>query len=147
VLAVISARWHREDNLLLSLSNNSAHDTLRWKWPNNKKILYSVWFQWNTPIYIAGNGLVFHSDSSWKVVAELPNYRTVRVRGSAWNNIFVVGVLGFISHYNGSNWHIYNISFDNGEFIGLDVKNDIVVAAGVFNNRGLILTGKKRSEK
>jgi hypothetical protein len=69
-----------------------------------------------------------------------------RVRGSARNNIFVVGHVGTIGHFNGSTWHKYDQFFTlNQAFILQSVAcNDrLVVAVGSIRSRAIAIIGSR----
>ena len=63
-----------------------------------------------------------------------------RIRGSAGNNIFVVGDRVKLKHFNGLTWHHFS-EFDylTPVMRRLDVRENIIVAAGY----GTIITGRR----
>jgi len=141
ILCPVSARFQYEEFRLLAITDTGIVDTLCW---SLDKVLMSVWFDQSTPIFVAGSGLFMYKDKSWNEIPDVPMYRTLRVRGSSWNNVFVTGVFGLLLHYNGSTWQEYpELAFENGELNGLSVTDNLIVATGQIGNRGIIITGKK----
>jgi hypothetical protein len=141
ILCPVSDRSHRGEYRLLTISNSTVRDTLNW---DLERRILSVWFNHNSPVYECGSGLRVYKDNSWNEI-DIPSYITLRVRGSAWNNIFVVGVFGLVMHYNGSTWHEYpELAFENGELKGLFVTENLVVATGQTGSKGIIITGKRK---
>lgn len=140
VLATVSDRAHEGEYRLLSLSSNSAKDTLNW---TLQRRLFGVWFHKDSPVYVCGSGVRIWKDNQWEEIS-LPNYFSTRVRGSASNNIFVVGAFGLFAHYNGSTWHVYDELFlPNGSLEGLAVRDDVVVAVGYVDNHDVLIMGRR----
>ncbi len=139
ILCPVSSRSHVGEYRLLSISENVVSDKLNWIL--ERRIL-SVWFDNNSPVYECGSGLRMYQNNSWKDI-ESPSYITLRVRGSSWNNVFVAGVFGLVMHYNGSTWKDYpDLAFENGELNGLAVTDNLIVATGQIENKGIIVFGK-----
>jgi hypothetical protein len=140
VLAVVSDEYHLGDMRILSVHPNGVRDTLNWNF--NRRVM-SVWFKDHTGIYVCGSGVRVYQHGKWKLL-DLTNNFTLRVRGSAPNNIFIVGAYGSVLHYNGYSWHTYpELILSNGKLLGLAVTDNLVVAVGYTDYRGFILTGKK----
>ncbi len=111
--------------------------------------LKSVWFVPDKSIFVAGDGL-FHKrnldEPLWKNINQgHPNFYRESVRGNGLNDIFVGGHFGLFSHFNGVSWHHYNatqLPQFYGLYTSLAVKEDHVVAVGVFNaGLGIIVRG------
>jgi hypothetical protein len=140
ILAVVSDEYHLGDMRILSVHPNRVRDTLNW---NFDRRVMSVWFMNHGGIYVCGSGVRVYHHGKWKLL-DLTNYFTLRVRGSAANNIFVVGAFGLVLHYNGYSWHTYpELILSNGKLLGLAVTDNLVVAVGYTDYRGFILTGKR----
>ncbi|MBD3224530.1 MAG: hypothetical protein GF313_07360 [Caldithrix sp.] len=150
VLATVSTDWWAisEDYKVISIHEDHVSDTLKWKWPEDRPLM-SIWFEKNTPVYVAGGGVVSYEDSAWSVIEEVPAYGMYKIRGSDWNNIFAVGAFGMIAHYNGSNWHYYDqLLYEEGSLKSVAVTKDIVVAVGVvgsYRPKGIIITGSPKN--
>ena len=119
---------------------------MQWKWPNEKPLM-SIWFDHDTPVYVAGNGVAVFQDSAWINVDTVPNYGMYKIRGSGWNNIFAVGHFGIIVHYNGASWHVYEELLFDGSLKSVAVTEKKVVAVGRIGSilpYGVIITGNKQ---
>lgn len=100
-------------------------------------------------IFVAGDGLFRNrnlDESLWENIGQgHPNFYRESVRGNGLNDIFVVGHFGLVSHFNGVSWYHYNatqLPQFNGLYTSLAVKEDHVVAVGVFNaGLGIIVRG------
>ncbi len=141
VLVVVSNRSHEGEYRLLSLNPSFVHDTLNW---TLQRRLFGVWFLKDSPVYVCGSGLRVWTEDKWTEIP-LPNYFSTRIRGSAPNNIFVVGAFGLFAHYNGSTWHVYDELFlPNGSLEGLAVSENIVVAVGYVDNHDVLIMGWRK---
>lgn len=104
----------------------------------------SVWTSQSNVFYVTAFNRVYRvtalNDRQYRVSLMLENENGIyRIRGSAGNNIFVVGDRVKLKHFNGVNWRHFSefdalISMDC-----LDVKEDIIVAADL----GIIITGRR----
>ncbi len=140
ILAAVGDRYSLGDYGILKFEGLSAKDTLAEGLPVNTT-LHTVWFSRDSPIYIGGgHGVFYHSGSQW-VEVDLPQYFPTRIRGNAANDVFVCGAFGLFAHYNGSSWRVYQ-GF-SGSLEGLAVKDDVVVAVGTVNSRGLVIIGRR----
>lgn len=100
-------------------------------WPRINE-LYSVWFERPDKIFVAGGG-VYTYDGKGNYSERfkgIPTTLLSHIRGNAENDIYISGHFGLLMHYNGSTWKGYT-EFDEADHLpGLDVKNDLIVAAG-----------------
>ena len=113
VLTVASNILHRGEYRLLSISGNTAHDTLNWTF--NDYWLKSVWFKSKySPVYVAGGGIKEYKRGVWKE-QKVTNDFIESIRGSDVNNIIAVGDNGFIGHFNGVRWHAYKDFYDEAD--------------------------------
>ena len=144
VLAAVSSRYHSGQIRLLSIKSGSATDTLE---TNLNRVINGVWFGQNTPLYVVGDGLRMHTEQGWQKI-NIPPYFSTRIRGTAVNNIFVVGAFGLVVHYNGNTWRSYpELMMNNGSLEGLDMKTNIVAAVGEntignYRDAAVIIIGK-----
>ncbi|MBD3225874.1 MAG: hypothetical protein GF313_14190 [Caldithrix sp.] len=103
--------------------------------------LHSVWFKTLNKIYLCGAGIFYRTNPEvkWSEVDNHPLIFTYRIRGSEHNNIWTVGALGFIVHYNGKTWkQISNARISGRHYYGLDVKNHLAVAVGYDQGNAII---------
>jgi hypothetical protein len=110
----------------------------------------SLWFLPGQIYYITGNGVFTKqklSEPDWLLDATHPLFYKDAIRGSDWNNVFIVGSFGLVSHYNGSTWRHYagsELPSLNGLWNSVCVKNNCVVAVGeLVGNQGIILRGRR----
>ena len=135
VLCVASNILHQGEYRLLAISGGNAHDTLNWTYNDWLK---GVWFKNQySPIYICGSGVKKYKNNIWSEL-NLPNYFTEAIRGSDYNNIFVVGDFGIAAHYNGVSWQTLNELSGIGKFLGVSIKEDIVVLCGYNTSGGIV---------
>jgi len=140
ILCTVSDRHQEGEYRLLSISGNTVRDTLNWPY---QRRLYGVWFDKYTPVYIVGSGVYKYQNNEWENIP-LPNFFTTRVRGTAVNNLFVVGAFGMVSHFNGAKWFTYSqLSLSLGSYEGLAVKDNLMVATGLDHHQGIILMGRR----
>lgn len=110
-----------------------------------QKSAHSVWFGDDTPIYVCGGGVHAYKDVRWQEIPGLSYYYTNRIRGNHQNDIFVAGEFGFVAHYNGIDWKIYDEpKLTTGKYHGLAVKDDLVVAVGWSGPYAVMCIGKRK---
>lgn len=136
-----------QDRRLISLNGTAARFL-----PDSglSNFLYDIWFVPGTPYYIVGAGIHWKAslvDPVWQRYpsGEVTSYMSSRIRGSASNDIFVVGSFCEIVHYNGSTWHNYQdeLALLNGVLGGVDVKGNRVIAVGSLGQEALIAVGRR----
>ena len=73
-----------------------------------------------------------------------------RIRGSAENNVAVVGDFGMIWHYNQTDWKLLNETNLDQPFYSVAVSTTMIVAVGsdytIFPSQALIYLGKRNSD-
>ncbi len=113
-------------------------------------ILTGLWFSPGEKYYVVGDGLYdkgdFTSSTPWSLLNEgLTNYYTEAVRGSAANDVFVVGHFGTVLHYNGSTWHNYQneIVLPSPVFHSVAIKGDLMIAVGEKGGNAVVLVGRR----
>lgn len=111
----------------------------------------SVWFQPNKVFYVTGNGVYKKDkidDPVWKVNHEgHPLLYKYRIRGNAWNDVFIAGSGGLLSHYNGATWKHYTgmeLPRAYSLYNGLAIKGNLVVAVGWFGEKAAVVRGVRR---
>ena len=107
-----------------------------------------TWFDPGKTFYVVGDGVFNKKDLAqlrWSLDETHPLLYKMAIRGNAWNDVFIVGSYGLVSHYNGSTWKHYTGSeLPNlaGTYYRVAVKGSIVVAVGdLANGRAIVLTG------
>ena len=108
--------------------------------------LYSTWFIPGRVYYVAGAGEYRKNkltDPQWVRVDTTNAFYSLRIRGSAINNVFKVGGYFNVGHYNGLTWKKLNLNIPySGNFYGLDVKDGIVAFAGETGGPPVFCVGK-----
>jgi hypothetical protein len=139
VLTIGSNLQYETNPHIISLTSNSARDTLGWIM---KGIPYSAWFSSPSNFYIAGAG-VWQYEQSWKKIDSAS--LVLRIRGTSNNNIVAFGVgntASFLVHYNGSTWKEYpEVRIPWGFARGLAVRNNMVMAVGFANYVPFVIRG------
>ena len=145
VLGVASNILHQGEYRLLSISGGNASDTLNWPYTDWLK---EVWFKNQySPVYICGSGVKIYKNNTWSEI-NIPNYFTEAIRGSDYNNIFVVGDFGTAAHFNGASWQTISELSSVGKFLGVSTKGNTVVICGYSSSGGavgsaVVVVGKK----
>ena len=103
---------------------------------------------WSSPsatLYSCGKGVHRWTGSGWEILFDHPNILS-RIAGTSDSNIFVVGHLGTVLHFNGRDWYQYGQFADpNAVLWGIwtDGKETIIVGhTADYPQRTLILRGK-----
>jgi hypothetical protein len=76
----------------------------------------------------------------------ITSYLTNAIRGTAANDVFVVGALGELLHFNGSTWMSYRdqTGVTTGQYYAVAVKGDLVVAVGYESSRAIAAIGRRK---
>ncbi|MBV6512909.1 MAG: hypothetical protein FMNOHCHN_02427 [Ignavibacteriaceae bacterium] len=110
------------------------------EWPESLDVT-SVWGPSEMRLYATGSGVHVYKNG-WKLLPEIDYLYSERIRGTGHNNIFAVGHLGLVAHFNGVSWKNYRIFGSGTAFYGLHVTEKMVVIAGYKNSLGFIAIGK-----
>ena len=128
---------YNEDEWITTWISNQVQSELPYK-----GFLSSVWYNENNEFIICGSDGIY-------LQKYYPNIRTEKlnlslddfprkVRGTASNDIFVVGNSGMIWHFNGRSWHEYSELIDpNIILFSVDVSTTCVAASGIIYDSGL----------
>ena len=68
-----------------------------------------------------------------------------RVRGSATNNILVVGDFGTVAHYNGASWHLYRefLQSTGQRLVSVSVIKNQAMIVGEIGSRAIVYRGRR----
>jgi hypothetical protein len=88
-------RWTVVDSFFV------APGRIEWKWGRG-----DLWISPSGTLYSCGRGIHRWNGSQWEMLFDHSNFLS-RITGTSDNNIFVVGHLGTILHYNGRDWYQY----------------------------------------
>ncbi len=142
VLCVASHPLGYGDKKILSLSQNSV-DTVSWP---PQRVVMSVWLSKASMVYTCGGGVFRRGpDQHWKEIAGadvIPSL-TERVRGTADNDIFVVGDFGVVAHFNGVSFRVYPEARVALVYTSVAVKGNTVIAVGYASSGAVILQGRR----
>jgi len=147
VLAIASNVFLNEGAKVFRLEANAAvavaDSGLTWG-------VHGIWFSSGKRYYVVGPGI--HQKRSlgepvWKVYlpGEVTSYFSAAIRGSAVNDVFVVGSFREVVHFNGVRWHRY-IDLNpgsSGSFGAVAVKGNVMIAVGGVSPRALVVTGRR----
>lgn len=127
ILAVACRRYTNVGSAVAQITGNTIELIQTAGLPTN---ISGVWSADGREWYICGDGLFKSRDLTkpWQEIADQPLLYKEKVRGNGVNDIFVVGYLGLVSHWNGYSWHTYPAM--PGNYYGLAVQGDLVVAVG-----------------
>ncbi|MFA6540661.1 MAG: hypothetical protein WCT99_03590 [Bacteroidota bacterium] len=138
VYCAITNFFEPKDKKILRITNTTQVDSIEWTPERN---VNSVWTADGSFLYAGGEGLFENSSGEWKEIRYGASKYIHHIRGSSANNIFVVGDVGLIAHYNGSTWKIF--PFDsNISFGSIAVTNNLVIAVGVNG----VVVGKRKNK-
>ncbi len=138
ILSTVSSRYQRGDYKLLSISDDNAGEFINWPYTR----LYGVWFLSRRKIYVVGDGAYLYVNDSLSSVNLPSNYFLTRVKGSGLSDVYIAGCCNTLFHFNGIRWHKINGIYGNYE--GLDVKGNLVVAVGWTGSQGIIIMGRRQ---
>ncbi|MGA2622309.1 MAG: hypothetical protein ABSF91_00475 [Bacteroidota bacterium] len=142
ILCVVSSKYSIGDKRILSIDSSGSISSLPWTPPHR---INTVWFKTFKKIFVGGGGLYVGTDNVWKEVLDLPPYFSTRIRGTAINDVFVVGSFGLCGHFNGMTWRNYpEAALPEGEYEGLSVNPHMVIAVGFSGGQAVVLRGYRK---
>ena len=105
-------------------------------------------------IWISPEGVWFISDQGvyrglavtgfqWKTITPPEDFGIAEIDGNGYNDFFTVGGMGEVFHYNGMTWKQIGTEF-YGTLGTLSVYGDLMVAVGIKEGSGVILTAKRK---
>jgi len=111
---------------------------------NNLARMSSIWGLKNNKIYGSGLSIYVNSTTGWREEGLNNLYSKIKIRGSSLNNIFVVGGLGFVGHFNGTTWQDYpELRLQAGNYSRVIVMENLVVICGDNYGKGILVIGKR----
>ena len=102
----------------------------------------SAWTNKGFPIYTTGDGIFTNKSGKWEEIKLPVNYTTSKIRGNGLNDIFLCGVLGLITHYNGKEWKVYNDVY-NAVYTSVHFNGNIAAFVGWRDGKGVITIGRR----
>ena len=141
IFCVASDKYHGGEKRIFQILDNQVVQEIDW---TPQRAAYSIWFGKDTPLYVCGSGLYIYENEQWNEVTDLPKIFKNRVRGNHQNDVFVIGDFGIFTHYNGNSWKIYDsLSLSSGNYEGLAVEENFVVAVGWNDERAVVCRGTR----
>ncbi|HRI45773.1 MAG TPA: glucosyl transferase [Ignavibacteriaceae bacterium] len=166
--------WGTPDGSIVWVSGNNLNKTVLIKIENSKATIVfeshypwqvrkgrisggisSIWTDSKNFIYATTHITVYrclsNTNGDGKEIYPYEDYLkggTVRIRGTAANDIVTCGSNGSILHYNGYRWQIEHLTDASTYLWSSTVKEGVVVAVGdryegIFDYRAVIIVGKK----
>ena len=137
VYCAVSSFFVEDDKKILKIVDGVV-DSVSW---GRDIRLYSAWTNNENFIYVCGEGVFVNKFDTWEQI-NLPAITTNSIRGNDINDVFVVGSLGTIFHFNGMDWNVIS-SFTQKENYRVDFKNNIVAICGYYNGKGFVEIGRR----
>ncbi|HSD62327.1 MAG TPA: hypothetical protein VLB50_00960, partial [Ignavibacteriaceae bacterium] len=124
---------------ILTINETNSIDSIHW----NGKVVTSIWTNNGKFLYTSGDGIYNNKAGNWTGEISIPFYYTNRIRGNYLNDIFVCGNYGFLAHFNGMNWKVYDefLQMNTSVFRSIALNNNIVAAVGFNGESALIIIG------
>ncbi len=125
------------DKKILKITDAKV-DSVNW----NKDVrLYSAWTNNDNFIYVCGEGVYVYKFGTWEQIT-LPAITSNSIRGTDINDVFAVGSMGTIFHFNGISWKVIS-SYTQKENYRVDFKNNVVAVCGYYNGKGFVEIGRR----
>ncbi|GAB4287696.1 MAG: hypothetical protein Kow0098_04620 [Ignavibacteriaceae bacterium] len=111
--------------------------------------LSSVWFKPNRKYYVAGSGIYKKHiiyDHAWEgAPLDITHYFIYKLRGANINDVAATGGFGEMLHFNGYSWRsfIEDTQLTSGNYYGIDIRDNTIVAVGINNPQAVITIGKR----
>ncbi len=145
ILSVAAEVTSMGDQMILRIVGNHVVGTVEGV-PDRR--FYSIWFANPSRIFSCGDGVFTRGpDNVWKEIAGinvLPVF-TEKLRGTASNDLFVVGDFGAVAHYNGLNFQRYPHAAAAAVYASVDFKGNTMFAVGYTSSRAILLRMSRRS--
>lgn len=133
----VSEFWEPGDRKILRIKNDKV-DSISW---NSNILLNSIYAPKENYLFACGWGVYKYINGTWEEI-KLPPFTTNGIRGNGMNDIFVAGDYGFVAHFNGLSWKIFNDVYNAG-YGEIKVNGNIVAIVGRENGKGIITIGRR----
>ena len=151
ILCVASNEYNNYGKKIIKIENKKTNfiqdKGLPWS-------LRSIWFISDKIYYVCGSGIYskIKSMNRWYEIENNIQFYSKKIKGNQYNDIFVCGAFGLLTHYNGLHWYNYlnhEIYSFNGAYYSLDYKENLVVVVGekldqTINTKSIILIGRRK---
>ena len=108
--------------------------------------LSSVWSAAGRKIYVTTwNGKIYtFNNNNWKILDYKTEYAQTHIRGTDYNDIFVAGSFGFLTHFNGVTWkQITDVNQISSVISSIDINNKTIVVVGTLGSKATVKIGKR----
>jgi hypothetical protein len=106
----------------------------------------SIWFMSPQRMFLTADGCASWENGKWTRIVNPPGWKgfKVMVRGSGYNNIFMIGHYSSVAHYNGASWRTIDMNDPNYlyHFKACAVLQDDVYIIGRKWLAGVLLHGR-----
>ncbi len=143
ILTVARTVYDDTKQQIVRIKNDNTIEAFQF--PSDSKRISSMWFQsTKSKKYFCGDGLLTYNSATgtWKKEKPWPYSYSVRVRGTAENDVYSVGIYGFTTHYNGVDWKILTNFLGNAVLGSIAIKNDLVVITGFVGSKAYLAFGR-----
>ncbi len=140
IFCAVSFVFDPGDKKILTISGSNNVDSLNW---NTGRRVHSVWTKKGNSLYTAGGGVFENKKGFWKEIKDIPPYYSRFIRGTDYNNVFVSGDFGLVSHYNGTDWKTVS-QYSSGLNMSIAVKENIVMVVGLKGSKAIIIKGLRK---
>ena len=107
----------------------------------------TIWFISGRKYCIGGQGY-YESRTfgpEWIGDSTKPQFHITSIRGAGLNDIVLGGSFGLLMHYNGVSWfnYAYLSSFYFDVISSIEIKGNVIVAAGYKGSKAVVMVGKR----
>ena len=129
---------------VIRLIGRTATDAYSNEVPSSGK---SIWFMNTSRMYMTANNCKTWNGTAWKRFPKPPESFgfKMKVRGSGYNNILMVGHYGHVLHFNGADWKIVNMPRPSEEYYFIDcvVFPDDLFILGYRGSYPVVMHGRR----
>ncbi len=108
--------------------------------------MHGVWFDEMDNILVCGPKLRRWKDGAWREEKDQATGFLMDIRGLTWYDIFMVGQIGTIEHYNGKYWHLFD-AVDQSKIYDFNrltyVKDNVFILGFSENGQNTVFQGQR----
>ncbi|GMU96975.1 MAG: hypothetical protein AMXMBFR50_24900 [Ignavibacterium album] len=106
---------------------------------------WAIWFIPSRRYIHADDGLweAYRPSGPWVRNRELPSLFKTSIDGQGLNDIVVCGAFMLLAHWNGAHWRTFFPRNASSGFVGVCIRDDLIVAVGGVGNRAMVLIGRR----
>ncbi|MBZ0182568.1 MAG: hypothetical protein K8F60_08930 [Melioribacteraceae bacterium] len=143
IFCTVTSHLKLSDHELLQIEGSQVKERI--SPPNSNIELQSVWGKGNGFFYTCGSGVYKRNyNGEWRKENELPYIYTYDIKGTDYNNIFLVGSFGMSYHYNGVRWQEITPPDESvaWNLRRISIGENTVVFCG-YTDKAILYVGKK----